>query len=126
TTMNYSNVLEAHEVKTALAISQDMVSRALRTAYTQPAKKVHTDTPHRRRMRALLEGAGWAEAPVLCAFFKEDGTLRYMQCEAVPGADRTARYVTVSVLEASQAAVRAKYRRVCLDTLVGVAATYHA
>lgn len=117
------NVMQMHQVKTTLAISQDAVARTCqRQAFNRAG--IRTDTQQRRRMRSLLEGAGWAGAPVLCAFLKGDLTLRYMQCEVVPGADETARYVTVKDLNLSKESGRTVYRRVCLDTLVGVTATY--
>lgn len=118
-------MMQQHEVKSTLAISQEMLTRALRVAREQP-EGAYENTEHRTRMRTLLEAAGWVQAPLLCAFVKADGTLRYMQCEVVPGADSTARYVTVKDLEATAEAGRVMYRRVCLDTLVGVTATYHA
>jgi hypothetical protein len=92
----------------------------MRTAGAQPARRIYADTPHRHTMRALLDAAGAAGAQVRVAFFKADGTLRYMQCEVCPGADSTARYVTVRDLMLSEDAERPAYRRVCLDTIAGV------
>lgn len=71
-------------------------------------------------MRLLLDGAGLTGSEVLVAFLKKDGSLRYMRCVPVPGADVTARYVTVLDLELPEEGERSVYRRVCLDAVAGV------
>ena len=112
--------MQAHEIKTALAVTQQHLTNATRIARGQPARLVYTDTTHRRKMRALLDGAGLA----MVAFYKADWSLRYMLCEVCPGADSTARYVTVRDLELSEVSERPVHRRICLDTIAGVQAVF--
>jgi hypothetical protein len=112
--------MQAHALKSALAITQEALTSTVRTARAQPAHRIYTDTPHRRAMRTLLDDAGASGAQVLVAFLKGDGSLRYMRCAVCPGADPTTRYVTVRDLMLSECTERPEYRRVCLDTIAGV------
>lgn len=87
----------------------------------------YMETDRRRRMRALLDGAGLAGAQVKLGFLKNsDGQLRYMLCEPCPGTDTTAQYVTVVDVELSEQAERTVYRRVNLDTIVAAEVSFKA
>lgn len=86
----------------------------------------YSDTAHRRTMDALLTGAALAGCEVSLGFIKADGTLRYMRCVPVPGADCTRQYMTVKDLELTATRGRETFRRVCLDTIVACSVEYKA
>ena len=91
------------------------------------ALNAYAPTPHRDRMRMILDGAGLANATVKLAFLKvSDGDLRYMICTPVPGVDGTEQYVTVRDLELSEVSGRDVFRRVNLDTIASLNMEYHA
>lgn len=85
---------------------------------------LYQDSPRRREMRALLDGAAIAGATVTLAFVKVGGDLRYMTCRPCEDADGTCRYYIVQDLEKSSEAGRVVYRRVQLDTIVGATVEY--
>lgn len=91
-----------------------------------PRNGIYADTEHRRRMRALLDGAGLANAQVKLGFLKLAGELRYMLCVPCPGCDTTAKYVTVVDVELSEQRERTVYRRVNLDTIAAAQVEFRA
>lgn len=92
--------------------------------YSPDSGQCYVDTPRRRTMRALLDGAAVAQAVVKLGFLKTHGDLRYMVCRPVADADGTARYYTVQDLELSEARGNPVYRRVCLDTIAACEIQY--
>lgn len=109
------------------SVAPSMLDRALAVLGQRHAGKVYTETEHRARMRHLMDGAGLTGAEVKLAFFKHtDGAERFMLCRVKPGADPTARYVTVVDLELTEQAGHDVYRRVNLDTVSSIVITYHA
>lgn len=78
----------------------------------------HRDTFTRRKMRALLNGAGLADASVQIAFIKNNGELRYMLAHVVPDCDSTKCYVTVVDMEREVAGEDNVFRRINLDAVV--------
>lgn len=112
--------MQLHEIKSDLAVSTFDIINASRVAVEHSIHCAFTDSPHRAHMRLLLEGAGFTGAEVRVAFLKGDGSLRYMRCLPTPGADGTARYVTVQDLDLSEESGRTVHRRVCLDSVAGI------
>jgi hypothetical protein len=108
----------------ARAAQEGRKARAALGGHYRPVSYLYTDTTQRNRMRALLTGAALADAVVRLAFIKQDGELRYMLCVPCPGADSTLAYMTVVDVELSSEAERTVYRRVLLDTIVGVQIDY--
>jgi hypothetical protein len=113
-------------IAAAIAPTRADLAAAAKNTHGALRAGFHNDTAQRRKMRALLDGAALAGAHVKLAFYKADWQLRYMLCTPCMDTDQTASYYTVVDVEASEAAERAVYRRVRLDTVVGASVEYRA
>lgn len=114
-------------VAASLSFTQEDLEAARKSSIAPGAAgSMYFDTPKRAALRAMLDGAGLAGALVKVAFYKRDGELRHMLCQPVPGADATARYVTVQDLELSEQMGGPAYRRVNLEAVVSLEVTFRA
>lgn len=117
-------------VKTLIANSLPLHPESRIAAAKRHNRKVgiHVGTTHRDVLQQLLTAAAAADATATLAFFKKGGELRYMACAPIMPVDKTRAYFTVIDLEKTEQAKDddPRYRRIRLDTIIGMQIHYHA